>query len=58
MSAHEIFSVGGAADKCFNLSKDEVELDNKRGDANSLFKMLIAETLALTVDKSPKIKEV
>jgi hypothetical protein len=49
----KIFSVGGAADKCFSLSMDEVELDNKSGDANSLFKMLMAETFALTVDKSP-----
>lgn len=56
ITAFSTFSDGGTADKCFNLSNEDVEFDDKSGEASSLLNVFIAETFALTVERSPKNK--
>ncbi len=47
--------VEGAVESSLSRSRDEVEVEERRGDAMSRLYVLRAETLALTVDRSPEI---
>jgi hypothetical protein len=47
--------VEGAVESSLSRSRDEVEVEERRGDAMSRLYVLRAETFALTVDRSPKI---
>ncbi len=47
--------VDGAVESSLSRSRDEVEVEERRGDAMSRLYVLSAETFALTVDRSPEI---
>ena len=50
----EVVAVDGAVESSLSRSRDEVDVEERRGEAMSRLYVLRADTFALTVDKSPE----